>query len=188
MRINRYISLLALVLVGCSTLPSAQARAPEPQNGPVRADLRDYGPAPELTNTVWLNTPKPLHLADLKGNVVLLEMWTFACINCQHILPSVRGWYQKYGPQGLVVIGNHFPEFDYERNLDNLKQAIADQDVPFPVAQDNDGKTWNAYKNGYWPAIYLIDKRGEIRYEHIGEGGYDITEAAIQSLLAETYP
>jgi thiol-disulfide isomerase/thioredoxin len=182
------LGLLALVLVGCSTIALAQSDSRKPQTTPVRADLRDFSPAPELENTVWLNTPGPLRLAHLRGSVVLLEMWTFDCINCQHVLPSVRGWYQRYSPQGLVVIGNHYPEFDYERSLDNLKKAIADQNVPFPVAQDNDGKTWKAYKNGYWPTIYLIDKRGEIRYEHIGEGGYEITEAAIQSLLAESYP
>jgi hypothetical protein len=94
----------------------------------------------------------------------------------------------KYGADGLVVIGNHFPEFSYEQDLNNLKQALVDLNVPYPVAQDNDGKTWNAYHNRYWPALYLIDKHGRIRYTHIGEGNYAQTEAAIQALLNESHP
>jgi thiol-disulfide isomerase/thioredoxin len=146
------------------------------------------GQAPELNNQVWLNTDHPLRLEGLRGKVVLLDMWTFGCINCRHVIPSLRGWYQSYGDKGLVVIGNHYPEFGYEADLDNLKQALVDLDVPYPVAQDNQGETWRAYKNRYWPALYLIDKRGHIRYRHIGEGAYAETEAAIQTLLAEPYP
>ena len=100
----------------------------------------------------------------------------------------MREWHNKYRGQGLVIIGNHYPEFSYERDLDNLKQAIIDLNVPYAVAQDNDRKNWSAYKNHYWPTLYLIDKRGHIRYVHIGEGAYTITEAAIQDLLAESYP
>lgn len=99
----------------------------------------------------------------------------------------MRGWYNKYKDQGLVIIGNHYPEFSYEADLSNLKQAIVDLDIPYPVAQDNDRKTWTAYKNHYWPTLYLIDKRGRIRYVHIGEGNYAQTEAVIQALLAENY-
>jgi len=104
------------------------------------------------------------------------------------VIPSLRGWHEAYADDGLMVIGNHFPEFPYEADLDNLKQAILDLDVPYPVAVDNDGATWRAYKNQYWPTLYLIDKRGHIRYVHIGEGAYAQTEEAIQSLLAEAYP
>jgi hypothetical protein len=100
----------------------------------------------------------------------------------------LREWHQTYQDQGLVIIGNHYPEFDHERDLDNLKAAVIRLDVPYPVMQDNDGQTWRAYNNRYWPALYLIDKWGQIRYTHVGEGGYAITEAAIQSLLAESYP
>ena len=100
----------------------------------------------------------------------------------------MREWHYKYKDQGLVIIGNHYPEFSYEKDLDNLKQAIIDLDVPYAVAQDNDRANWGAYKNRYWPTLYLIDKRGHIRYVHIGEGAYGITEAAIQDLLAENYP
>jgi thiol-disulfide isomerase/thioredoxin len=150
--------------------------------------LRDLGPAPELTNEVWLNTDHALRLADLRGRVVLLDMWTFGCINCQHVIPSLRQWHDTYSRQGLVVIGNHFPEFGYEANLDNLKDALVRLSVPYAVAQDNDGKTWSAYRNHYWPTLYLIDKRGHIRYQHIGEGAYEETEGAIRALLAEGYP
>ncbi len=152
------------------------------------ASLPVLGTAPELTNSVWLNTDKPLRLADLRGKVIGLEMWTFACINCQHVLPFLKSWYAKYKDQGFVLIGNHFPEFGYEADLNNLKQAVAQDGIEYPVAQDNDGATWNAYNNMYWPALYLIDKRGRIRYVHFGEGAYEATEANIQTLLAEAYP
>jgi hypothetical protein len=102
------------------------------------------------------------------------------------VIPSLRGWHEKYNSQGLVVIGNHYPEFQYEADLDNLKDAIQRLEIPYAVAQDNDGKTWKAYHNRYWPTLYLIDKQGFIRYQHIGEGGYEETEAAIQALLMET--
>jgi len=100
----------------------------------------------------------------------------------------LRGWHEKYAPEGLVVIGNHYPEFSYEADLDNLKEALIRLEVPYPVAQDNQGITWRAYNNRYWPSLYLIDKRGHIRYLHIGEGSYEETEETIQALLAETYP
>ena len=186
--------LLALIvlLAGCG--PGASLAGDSGPGGPSQSgagstppavELKDYGPAPELTNQVWLNTDHPLRLADLRGDVILLEMWTFGCINCRHVIPSLRSWYETYQDQGLVVIGNHFPEFSYEADLDNLKAAVADLNVAYPVAQDNDGATWRAYKNQYWPTLYLIDRQGRIRYEHIGEGGYAETEGAIQALLAE---
>jgi thiol-disulfide isomerase/thioredoxin len=161
--------------------------APAAAAAATRSSLPDRGPAPELENQVWINTDQPLRLQDLRGKVVLLEMWTFGCINCRNVIPYVRGWHEKYAQQGLVVIGNHYPEFGYEKELENLKEAVQRLDVPYPVAQDNDGKTWNAYGNRYWPTAYLIDKRGHIRFVQIGEGSYERTEAAIQELLAETY-
>lgn len=151
-------------------------------------ELPDLGPAPELENEVWLNTDRPLRLAELRGKVVLLDMWTFGCINCQRVIPYLRDWHEAYADQGLVVIGNHYPEFDYERDLENLKEALVRLEVPYPVAQDNDRETWSAYSNRYWPTLYLIDKAGHIRFTHIGEGRYAETEAAIQTLLAEAYP
>jgi hypothetical protein len=101
------------------------------------------------------------------------------------VIPSLRGWYQEYKDDGLVVIGNHYPEFSYEKDLDNVRQALIDLDVPYPVAIDNERQTWSAYNNRYWPTLYLIDKQGHIRYIHIGEGAYEETELAIQTLLAE---
>ena len=152
------------------------------------ASLPDLGPAPELNNKVWLNTNGPLHLADLRGKVVGLEMWTFACINCQHVMPHLKSWYAAYKDQGLVIIGNHYPEFSMEADLANLKNAVAQDGIEYPVAQDNDGETWNAYNTMYWPSLYLIDKRGHIRYVHIGEGAYDEIDTNIKTLLAEAYP
>lgn len=171
---------LTLSLAACApdtNLPTANSPA-----------LKDLGPAPELNNKIWLNVEKPLKLADLRGKVVLLEMWTFGCINCQNVMPSLKGWHEKFKDKGLVLIGNHYPEFAHEADLNNLKDAIKRFEIPYAVAQDNDGATWQAYNNGYWPALYLIDKAGQIRYVRIGEGAYDTTEQAIVSLLAEAYP
>lgn len=104
------------------------------------------------------------------------------------MIPSLRGYHEKYSEQGLVVIGNHYPEFSYEADLDNLEDAIQNLEIPYAVAVDNDGETWRAYNNRYWPTLYLIDKRGHLRYQHIGEGRYDEIEAAIQALLSESAP
>lgn len=181
---NVIFGLLALILFGCAapeTQPQTEPAMPKP------ASLPDLGPAPELTNATWLNVEAPLRLADLRGKVVLLEMWTFGCINCQNVMPSLKEWHSKYNEQGLVIIGNHYPEFSYEADLDNLKDAVARFEIEYPVTQDNEGITWRAYKNHYWPTLYLIDKQGHIRYVHIGEGKYQETEENIQVLLAEAY-
>lgn len=154
----------------------------------VNASLPDRGVAPELTNDTWLNVDAPLRLADLRGKVVALEMWTFDCFNCQNVIPSLKELHSKYASEGLVIIGNHYPEFSYEADLGNLKAAVLENGIEYAVAQDNDGATWRAYNNHYWPALYLIDKKGHIRYIHIGEGKYKEIEAAIQNLLAEAYP
>jgi len=150
--------------------------------------MKNYGPAPELTNSIWLNTETPLRLAALRGKVVLIDFWTFDCINCQHVIPALKEWHNQYQTEGLVIIGNHFPEFNYEADLDNLKAATQKLALPYAVAQDNEGSTWSAYHVQYWPTLYLIDKQGNIRYTHIGEGQYPKTEAAIKTLLAEPYP
>ncbi len=184
-------AFLAFMLFGCASLPvtslSDTSSSMKNSSMPKLASLPDLGPAPELQNTIWLNTDSPLRLADLRGKVVIVEMWTFDCINCQHVIPSLKDWYGKYKDQGLVIIGNHFPEFPAERDLNNLKAAVKNYGIEYPIAQDNDGTTWSAYNNNYWPALYLIDKQGHIRYVHIGEGAYKETEANIQALLAEKY-
>ena len=177
--------LIAFIIFGCAPQQTAVPSADSSMHKII--SLPDLGLAPELTNDVWLNVDAPLRLADLRGKVVIVEMWTFGCINCQNVIPSLKEWHAKYNDQGLVIIGNHFPEFSYEENLDNLKEAISRYDIQYPVAQDNDGATWRAYKNHYWPALYLIDKQGHIRYVHIGEGRYKETEENIQALLEETY-
>lgn len=185
--------LLTLVFFGCSARQEVASSPNEVQPPmdesamPKVASLPDLGVAPELTNDVWLNVNSPLRLADLRGKVVLIDMWTFGCINCQHVIPSLKEWNSRYSDQGLVVIGNHYPEFSYERDLENVKNAVADYGIEYAVAQDNNGATWRAYKNHYWPTLYLIDKQGHIRYVHIGEGQYAQTEKNIQALLAEAY-
>jgi thiol-disulfide isomerase/thioredoxin len=181
---RRYaFGLLALILFGCAHQAGIQAQ--EDSAMPKSASLPDLGPAPELTNDIWLNVDSPLRIANLKGKVVIVEMWTFACINCQHVIPSLKEWHSKYKDQGLVIIGNHYPEFSYEQDLNNVKDAISNLGIEYAVAQDNDGATWQAYKNHYWPTLYLIDKQGHIRYVHIGEGQYDKTEENIKALLLE---
>jgi thiol-disulfide isomerase/thioredoxin len=178
-----FLGSMALFLFGCAL---QQTQAPSADSSmSISASLPDLGLAPELTNDIWLNVDAPLRLADLRGKVVLLEMWTFGCINCQNVMPSLKEWHSKYKDLGLVIIGNHFPEFSYEADLDNLKESISRFDIQYPVTQDNDGVTWRAYKNHYWPALYLIDKQGHIRYVHIGEGRYTETEENIKVLLKE---
>ena len=125
----------------------------------------------------------PLVTKDLLGKVVLVQIWTFACINCQRTLPYVVGWNQKYAAQGLQTVGVHTPEFPFERESKNIRAAIAKHKITYPVAVDNDFQTWKAYKNEYWPHIFLADRQGIIRYDHIGEGAYDETEKKIQQLL-----
>ena len=181
------IGLTAYLLIGCASQSATQRPAQVQSAMPKLASLPDLGPAPELINDTWLNVDSPLRLADLRGKVVMVEMWTFGCINCQNVKPSLKEWHAKYNDQGLVINGNHFPEFSYEKDLANLKDAIARYDIQYAVAQDNDGSTWRAYKNHYWPTLYLIDKQGRIRYVHIGEGRYKETEENIKALLAEEY-
>jgi thiol-disulfide isomerase/thioredoxin len=139
--------------------------------------------APELTGiTHWINSP-PLTMQSLRGKVVLVDFWTFECINCLHALPHVKDLYARYKDKGLVVVGVHTPELDAERNAANLTQAVQRLDIDFPVAQDNDEATWNAWRNQYWPAQYLVDRQGGIVYRHIGEGQYGQMEDAVRSAL-----
>jgi thiol-disulfide isomerase/thioredoxin len=143
------------------------------------------GRAPELAGTgQWFNSP-PLSIHSLRGKVVLIDFWTYTCINCLRTLPHVEAWYAKYHRDGLVVIGVHTPEFPFERIAGNVGDAINANGLTYPVVQDNDYATWNAYGNQFWPAKYLIDASGRVRYVHFGEGAYGTTERAIRSLLAE---
>jgi thiol-disulfide isomerase/thioredoxin len=139
--------------------------------------------APEITGiTHWLNSG-PLTLADLRGKVVLVDFWTYGCINCVHTLPHVVDLYEKYKDKGLVVIGVHAPEFPYERSTANVAAALKRHHITYPVAQDNNFATWNAYGNAYWPAQYIVDRHGKIVFKHAGEGQYDTIEQIVRTLL-----
>lgn len=142
-------------------------------------------PAPELIpGGEWFGSA-PLTIDSLKGKVILIDFWTYTCINCQRTFPYLKSWWEKYKDKGLVIIGVHSPEFEFEKNPENVKKALADFGLTYPVMQDNDFSTWRAYKNRFWPAKYLIDKDGNIRYTHFGEGDYDETEKIIRELLSE---
>ena len=166
------------------------------RTGPVQSALGSLGTgltttqaggptAPEFTGIDnWLNT-QPLTMASLRGKVVLVDFWTYSCINCIRTLPYVESWYQKYGPEGFVVVGVHTPEFAFEHDSGNVAAAIARFGITYPVAQDNEYATWTAYNNEYWPADYLIDAGGHIRDTHFGEGNYLQTEISIRTLLSE---
>ncbi len=159
---------------------SAQAAAGE--------RLPDKGPAPDFTgNQMWFNTPgnTPLSLGRLRGKVVLVDFWTYTCINCIRTLPYLESWYRRYHSDGFEVVGVHSPEFPFEKDASNVQSAIDQFGITYPVAQDNDLATWNAYHNQYWPADYLIDANGDIRLVHFGEGGYADAEKAIRQLLAD---
>jgi thiol-disulfide isomerase/thioredoxin len=133
----------------------------------------------------WLNVDQPLTLQSLRGKVVLVDFFTYSCINCIRTLPYLTSWYEKYRDQGLVVVGVHTPEFEFEKKTSNVADALKKYNIAYPVAQDNDFGTWQAYHNQYWPAHYLIDATGNIREYHFGEGNYVETEKAIQELLGE---
>ena len=153
---------------------------------PKKSNLTSFGNAPEFVGiNHWINTDKALTLADLRGKVVLVDFWTYTCINCIRTLPFVTGWYEKYKDQGFVVVGVHTPEFEFEKKTENVLEAMKQYKINYPVAQDNDYATWNAYNNRYWPAKYLIDSKGVIRWIHFGEGEYEEAEKAIQELLEE---
>jgi thiol-disulfide isomerase/thioredoxin len=169
----------ALTFIPPTIVPTARA-TPELAPYPI------YGPAAEIRNEVWLNTDTPLRLTDLRGQVVLLSFWAFDCTPCMPVLSTVRGWYDTYGGQGLTIIGVHYPRIEAERDFDNLVEALIRLDVPYPVVQDNDGLTWNAYGQRVLPTLYLIDRRGFLRYRFVGMGGSDETETAIRALLGET--
>lgn len=148
--------------------------------------LPQYANAPEFEGIEkWLNTEKPLTMKELKGKVVLIDFWTYTCINCVRTLPYVTSWYEKYKDDGFVVIGVHTPEFAFEKKTANVQSALEQYNITYPVAQDNEYGTWKAYNNQYWPAHYLIDANGVVRYTHFGEGKYEETETAIQTLLKE---
>jgi thiol-disulfide isomerase/thioredoxin len=157
--------------------PEATAMPAPRASGPIAPDFDGVG--------AWINST-PLRLADLssQGKVVLVDFWTYGCYNCSNTLPYIKQWWNKYKDQGLVIVGVHTPEFETEHVLANVQDAVRRQEIGWPVVQDNDYTIWRAYGNNYWPHFYLIDERGQIVYDHIGEGAYDETDRQIAVALA----
>jgi thiol-disulfide isomerase/thioredoxin len=168
-------SRLALALVAFVLLTGARPAG----------SLPDYGAAPELRGLAgWINSP-PLTLTKLKGKVVLVKFWTFECVNCRHTLATTQAWYDRYHAQGFEIVAIHTPELPAERVPANVARAVRRERITYPVALDPDYATWDAYHNEYWPAEYLVDPAGRIRYVHVGEGDSERAEQVIQELLAE---
>jgi thiol-disulfide isomerase/thioredoxin len=185
MKANRLL-LVAMFAGGIGTLNMAfaqdesvaQPRAPKAVPLPIEGEL------PRASATEWLNS-KPLTAADLRGKVVLVDFWTYSCINWRRSLPYVRAWAEKYKAQGLVVIGVHTPEFDFERDVDNVRRAAKEMKIDYPIAIDNNHAVWRAFRNDIWPALYFVDAEGHIRHHQFGEGEYEQSERIIQQLLAD---
>jgi cytochrome c biogenesis protein CcdA/thiol-disulfide isomerase/thioredoxin len=166
----------------------AQGELEELVGGPGIAEeerLDDFGPAPEFQAIEsWINS-EPLTMQELRGRVVVIDFWTYSCINCLRTLPHVTAWDEEYRDDGLVIVGVHTPEFAFEREPDNVRRAVRDHGIEYPVALDPEFGTWQAWLNRYWPAKYFVDRRGHIRYAHFGEGDYEESERVIRRLLAE---
>jgi len=177
---RRLILALALVAAAAGTAPTRPARDAD-------APLPVETITPSLAGaTGWLNSP-PLSLDQLRGKVVLVDFWTYSCINCLRTLPAVRAWARTYASQGLVVVGVHAPEFEFEHDPQRVRQALLDQHVDWPVAIDDDFRIWRAFHNEAWPALYFIDAQGRVRHHVLGEGGYDESERVIRQLLAQAH-
>lgn len=164
---------------------TASAATTPPKVTIKQIDKSKFRIAPELARISGYINTDAIKLEDLRGKVVLVDFWTYSCINCIRTIPYLNAWHDKYAEQGLVIVGVHTPEFEFEKDYDNVKAAVEKFGIKYPVAQDNDKGTWSAYENRYWPRKYLVDTEGYIRYDHIGEGKYAETEKVIQSLLAE---
>src|SRR3989440_5059443 len=178
--------LLAAILATATAIPietlaedKSVVVTPAAVRLPIEGELPSLGGATE-----WLNSP-PLTAAGLRGKVVLIDFWTYTCINWLRSLPYVRAWAERYKDQGLVVIGVHAPEFAFEKNVDNVRRAAKDMRVDYPIAIDNDYAIWRAFKNEYWPALYFVDAQGRIRHHHFGEGEYEESEMVLQMLLRD---
>jgi thiol-disulfide isomerase/thioredoxin len=171
--------------IGASIEPFSQDESAEQQMTPTTVPFPLEGELPSLDSaTAWLNS-QPLSTADLRGKVVLIDFWTYTCINWLRSLPYVRAWAEKYQEQGLVVIGVHTPEFPFEHDIENVRRAARDRRIEYPIAIDNDYAIWRAFANHYWPALYFVDAQGHFRHHHFGEGEYEQSERVLQHLLAE---
>lgn len=187
---RRSIPPISLPTIPAPTPPSgmtfiAPTAVPTSRATPELAPYPIYGPAAEIRNDIWLNTDTPTRLVDLRGQVVLLTFWATGCTPCMPVLANVHEWYDAYSADGLAVIGVHYPRITAERDYDALVEAVARLEMPYPVVQDDEGMTWNAYGQRVLPTVYLIDRRGYLRYRFVGVGGYDETETAIRALLGE---
>ncbi len=172
-------------LASCASRPSAsKIVTPESKIITPETIARSPNQLPEFQGiSEWLNSASPITTKDLLGKVVLVQIWTLGCINCQRTLPYVTSWHKKYAAKGFQTIGIHTPEFPFERDSKNIRRAMTKHGITYPVGVDNNFQTWKAYKNEYWPHLFLADRQGIIRYDHIGEGAYDETEAKIRQLL-----
>lgn len=174
---------LILSSLASITVPgSIAAEAPRDLNAPFEVAAAQAAAPNFVGVTNWLNS-RPLDIADLRGKVVLVDFWTYGCVNCVNTLPHVTALYEKYRDRGLVVVGVHTPEFPFERSASNVQAALKRHGITYPVAQDNDSKTWNAYRNQYWPAQYIVDQNGKVVFQHAGEGQYEQIERTIAGLL-----
>ena len=173
---NRIITLVIAVLTGLALSISGISVAIPPKFM--------QQAAPDVVGKTWLNS-KPLSLSTLKGKVVLVEFWTYGCYNCVNVEPYIKDWYGQYKSRGFTVVAVHSPEFSHEKKLANVREYVKRKGITYPVVIDNDFAIWRRYQNRYWPAMYLIDKNGQIRYRSIGEGRYAQTEQMIQTLLDE---
>ena len=189
MKRNAYVivfGIVAIIVVAAaiSTLFTPQGSA-QPTGNPLT--LPNYGPAPDFQGiAAWINSPA-LHISQLRGKVVLVDFWTYSCINCIRTIPYLNAWYKEYGNDGLVIVGVHTPEFTFEKNYSNVLTAVNNFQIKYPVALDSSYGTWNAYGNQYWPADYVIDANGSIRYKQFGEGNYNGTESVIRELLQSAH-
>lgn len=178
------LAVAIVVVVGLSYATGVTRLLLSPFGASAEYKTSESATAPELATGEWINS-QPLKLNDLRGRVVLIEFWTFGCINCRNTLPFVKSWHDRYREKGLTVIGVHSPEFDEERNVEHLRREVSSLEIRYPVVTDNDYRTWNAYKVEAWPTIFLLDKQGRIRWKRVGEGDYDHAERLIQKLLTE---
>ena len=179
---NASYRLAIALMLGAAILSAARAEdRAAPSASVVIAEASAQ--APEFKGiSNWLNSA-PLRMSDLRGKVVMVNFWTYGCYNCVNTLPHVTKLHAKYKDKGLVIVGVHTPEFPFERSLSNVQAALKRHGIAYPVAQDNDSATWNAYRNRYWPAQYIVDQNGKIVYAHAGEGAYDEIEKTIENLL-----
>ncbi len=168
-----------------SIAPSPAVASPAVTPSPALAAKPAGRQIPEIQGIeTWLNSD-PIKLSEQKGKVILLQFWTFGCINCQRTLPSIIKWHKDYASQGLLVVSVHAPELAFERSINNVKKAVQQRGITYPVAIDSNFITWKAFDNQYWPHLFLADRQGILRYDHVGEGAYEQTEQKIRELLSE---